>query len=115
MAHYAISREGMMALHQLRFDLANSTLGIDEAGKRLFMTIEGLSDGLGPYEKDILQLLRQMEISNAPAREAIEDLVNGVIPAMLQRIEEFLSAFGSGTDDGDVPPQRKLVLRRRQW
>ena len=104
-----------MVLQQLRIDLANATMGIDEAGKRLYMTVEGLSDGLGSYEKEILQLLRQMESSAAPAREATAELVDGIIPAMMQRIEEFLSAFGSGTDDEDVPPQRKLVLRRRQW
>lgn len=113
MARYAISWEGLAELEQLRINLADAVLGIDEAGKQLFMTVEGLSDGLGAYEKGIYQMLRQMSASNVPVREAAEELVNHFIPATMQKIEELLSGFGSGTDDEDIPPQRKLVLRKR--
>ena len=53
MAKYAISQEGIDALQTLSSRLVESTSSIDDASKVLYSTIEGVSDGLGVYEKDI--------------------------------------------------------------
>ena len=74
MAKYAISQEGIDALQTLSSRLVESTSSIDDASKVLYSTIEGVSDGLGVYEKDIYILLRDVINTNQKGKKSVNQL-----------------------------------------
>ena len=114
MAKYAISQEGLNSLDKLSNDLIQVIVGIDDACKALYTRIEGLESGLGLYEKDILQCIREVVTANRHGKESVEYLVTASIPAQKAIIEELMSMVGGTSgDDDDQPPQKKLVLKRR--
>lgn len=116
MAKYAISQEGIDALQTLSSRLVESTSSIDDASKVLYSTIEGVSDGLGVYEKDIYILLRDVINTNQKGKESVDQLTRISIPRQILEIEKLLILCGgdSSDEDPDEPPQKKLVLRRHR-
>lgn len=114
MAKYAISREGLESLNKLSRELVQVVAGIENATQHLYHQVEALESGLGVYEKDVLQCIRQVIAACQQGREGVEYLVTTGIPQQMAMIEEIMYMFGEESGGGDdEPPQKKLVLRRR--
>ena len=99
MAKYAISQEGIDALQTLSSRLVESTSSIDDASKVLYSTIEGVSDGLGVYEKDIYILLRDVINTNQKGKESVDQLTRISIPKQILEIEKLLILCGGDSSD----------------
>lgn len=113
MAKFAISQEGLDSLDKLSNDLKQVVTGIEDACKTLYTKIEGIEDGLGVYNKDILICIRDVISINKAGTASIEYLTDISIPEHRRKIEEFMYFLGeTSDDDADQPPQKKLVLRR---
>lgn len=91
MAKYGISQEGVSALNQLASDMMNINNDIEECGRTLKTTVSGLSDGLGVYEEQIIDLVD--EVNNVQERGR-EPLIQLSVKAkdMANRVSELVSA-----------------------
>lgn len=91
MAKYGISQEGVSALNQLASDMMNINNDIEECGRTLKTTVSGLSDGLGVYEDQIIDLVD--EVNNVQERGR-EPLIQLSVKAkdMANRVSELVSA-----------------------
>ena len=116
MAKYAISQEGIDSLQTLASKLFESTSSIDDASKVLYSTIEGISDGLGVYKKNVYVLLRDIITTNQKGKNSVEQLTRISIPKRILEIEKLLILCGGDFSDGnlDEPPQKILVLQRHR-
>ncbi len=91
MAKYGISQEGVSALNQLASDMMNINNDIEECGRTLKTTVSGLSDGLGVYEEQIIDLVD--EVNNVQERGR-EPLIQLSVKAkdMANRVSELVSS-----------------------
>ena len=91
MAKYGISQEGISALNQLASDMMKINNDIEECGRTLKTTVSGLSDGLGVYEEQIIDLVD--EVNNVQERGR-EPLIQLSVKAkdMANRVSELVSA-----------------------
>ena len=91
MAKYGISQEGVSALNQLASDMMNINNDIEECGRTLKTTVSGLSDGLGVYEEEIIDLVD--EVNNVQERGR-EPLIQLSVKAkdMANRVAELVGA-----------------------
>lgn len=91
MAKYGISQEGVSALNQLASDMMSINNDIEECGRTLKTTVSGLSDGLGVYEEQIIDLVD--EVNNVQERGR-EPLIQLSVKAkdMANRVSELVSA-----------------------
>lgn len=78
MATYGISREGVDALKQLATDMSSLNDDIEECGNKLTSTVSGLSEGLGIYEEQILDLISQVNSTQEKGRGSVELLTTKV-------------------------------------
>lgn len=74
MAVYGISKEGANALKQLAQDMGTLNSDIQECGKKLTGQVSALSDGLGIYEAQILELVAGVNQAQEKGRESVEQL-----------------------------------------
>lgn len=116
MTKFAISKEGIESLEQLRFKLMQSVIEINDAVTALFESIESVGDSLGVFEKDLLECVKGTIGAVNQSREPISHLVATSIPQRILDIEELMALTGEGDfgggEDGDSPPRKKLVLKR---
>lgn len=71
MAKYGISQEGVDALNQLAQDMMNINNDIEQSGRTLKGQISGLSDGLGVYEDEIIELVDEVNNAQEKGRESL--------------------------------------------
>lgn len=74
MAKYQISEKGVADLKKLAADMSKINDDIDSNGKKLTTVISGLSDELGIYEDDILNLVSSVNAAKEKGRESIDVL-----------------------------------------
>lgn len=91
MAKYAISQEGVSALNQLASDMMNINNEIEECGRKLKTTVSGLSDELGIFEDEIIDLVDEVNIVQERGREPLIQL-SVKAKEMANRIQGFVSA-----------------------
>lgn len=91
MAKYAISQEGVSALNQLASDMMNINNEIEECGRKLKTTVSGLSDELGIFEDEIIDLVDEVNIVQERGREPLIQL-SVKAKEMANRIQELVSA-----------------------
>lgn len=91
MAKYGISPEGVSALHQLSQDMRSINTTIEECGNTLKGKVSGLSDGLGVYGDEILELVD--EVNNAQ-RKGAEALIKLSVKAteLANQVEALLNS-----------------------
>lgn len=78
MATYGISREGVDALKQLSTDLGSLNNDIEECGSKLTSAVSGLSEGLGIYDEQILDLIAKVNATQEKGRSSVELLTTKV-------------------------------------
>lgn len=71
MAKYGISQEGVDALNQLAQDMMNINNDIEQSGRNLKGQVSGLSDGLGVYEDEIIELVDEVNNAQEKGRESL--------------------------------------------
>ncbi len=71
MAKYGISQEGVDALTQLAQDMMNINNDIEQSGRTLKSQVSGLSDGLGVYEDEIIELVDEVNNAQEKGRESL--------------------------------------------
>lgn len=71
MAKYGISQEGVDALNQLAQDMMNINNDIEQSGRTLKSQVSGLSDGLGVYEDEIIELVDEVNNAQEKGRESL--------------------------------------------
>ena len=71
MAKYGISQEGVDALNQLASDMMNINNDIEQSGRTLKGQVSGLSDGLGVYEEEIIELVDEVNNAQEKGRESL--------------------------------------------
>lgn len=91
MAKYGISQEGVSALNQLASDMMNINNDIEECGRTLKTTVSGLSDGLGVYEEQIIDLVDEVNNVQERGREPLIQL-SAKAKDMTNRVSELVSA-----------------------
>lgn len=91
MAVYGISREGASALKQLANDMRTLNSDIQECGQTLRGKVSGLSDGLGIYESQILDLVDGVNQAQEKGRESVE-LLTTKVDKMAQDVETMVQA-----------------------
>ena len=91
MAKYGISQEGVSALNQLASDMMNINHDIEECGRTLKTTVSGLSDGLGVYEEQIIDLVDEVNNVQERGREPLIQL-SAKAKDMANRVSELVSA-----------------------
>lgn len=74
MAKYGINKEGVDALNQLANDLGNINKDIEDDGKKLKTTVSSLSDNLGIYEDQILEVIENVNKAQQKGRDSIQQL-----------------------------------------
>lgn len=78
MAKYGISNEGVTALRKLATDMSTLNSDIEANGTKLTTAVSGLSDGLGIYEEQILELIASVNSTQAKGRESVQTLTTKV-------------------------------------
>lgn len=91
MAVYGISKEGVDALKQLASDMSKLNNDIQEAGKKLTTTVNGLGEGLGVYEDQILELVSGVNAAQDKGRESV-DLLTNKVNKMAADVEALVQA-----------------------
>ena len=91
MAKYGISQEGVSALNQLASDMMNINNDIEECGRTLKTTVSGLSDGLGVYDEQIIDLVDEVNNVQERGREPLIQL-SAKAKDMANRVSELVSA-----------------------
>ena len=71
MAKYGISQEGVDALNQLAQDMININNDIEQSGRTLKGQVSGLSEGLGVYEDEIIELVDEVNNAQEKGRESL--------------------------------------------
>lgn len=74
MAKYGINKEGVASLNQLANDLGTINKDIEDDGKKLKTTVSGLSDNLGIYEEQIIELIDRVNTEQQKGRDSIQQL-----------------------------------------
>ena len=91
MAKYGINKEGVEALNQLANDLGNINKDIEDDGKKLKTSVASLSDNLGIYEDQILELVDKVNSAQEKGRESIQQL-SGTVKKKASEAEELVNA-----------------------
>lgn len=91
MAVYGVNQEGAAALNQLSADLSNLNNNIAESSTLLLNTINGLSDGLGIYEKEIMEVLRNVTATQKKGSDSIDFLAKKA-STMSKQVEALVSS-----------------------
>lgn len=71
MAKYGISQEGVDALNQLARDMMNINTEMEQCGRTLKGQISGLSDELGVYGDEIIELVDEVNNAQEKGRESL--------------------------------------------
>lgn len=71
MAKYGISQEGVASLNQLAQDMMNINNNIEQCGRTLKGKVSGLSEGLGIYEEEIIELVDEVNNAQEKGRESL--------------------------------------------
>ena len=74
MAKYGINKEGVASLNQLANDLGTINKDIEDDGKKLKSTVSGLSDNLGIYEEQIIELIDKVNTEQQKGSDSIQQL-----------------------------------------
>ena len=74
MAKYGINKEGVASLNQLANDFGTINKDIEDDGKKLKSTVSGLSDNLGIYEEQIIELIDKVNTEQQKGRDSIQQL-----------------------------------------
>lgn len=114
MAIYAISKEGIQALHALASNIQNAGNDILYSSNALLNEINGLETELGVYYQHILLLVKKIILTIQQAKEGddgIDSLSQKHIPRLINAIETVYG-FDICSDDDDVPYQKEKTLRR---
>lgn len=90
MAKVDISYKGIEHLNKLKADLLGFNNDIESAGITLRNVVNGLSDELGTYETDILELIDEINKVQESGRGTIEELSNK-IDKLILRIEPLIT------------------------
>ena len=98
MAKYAISPEGSAAMKSLAQSLLMSANGIIEASTSLFQKTSALSDGLGLYEEEILQIISKNKSVLVTNKDAIVSLATAA-KQMSENIETLFPFSAEGSSD----------------
>ena len=114
MTRFAISREGIEGLEQLRLELMQAAIDVNDAATILYESIESIGDKLGVFEKELLECVKSAISAVEDSREPISRLVATSIPQRIMDIEELMALTGESGFDGDEdsPPRKRLVLKR---
>ena len=91
MAKYGISQEGVDALNQLAQDMMNINNDIEQSGRTLKGQISGLSDGLGVYEDEIIELVGEVNNAQEKGRESLIKLSTKA-KELANQVSELLNA-----------------------
>ena len=91
MAKYGISQEGVDALNQLAQDMMNINNDIEQSGRTLKGQISGLSDGLGVYEDEIIELVDEVNNAQEKGRESLIKLSTKA-KELSNQVSELLNA-----------------------
>lgn len=78
MAKYGINKEGADSLKQLANDLGSINKEIEENGTKLKTKISSLSDNLGIYENQILELVENVNKVQRKGVDSIQKLSDDV-------------------------------------
>lgn len=91
MAKYQISEKGVAELKKLAADMSSLNNDIDDNGKKLTAVISGLSDELGIYEDEILDLVSSVNATKERGRESV-DILTEKINKLADDVEELVNA-----------------------
>lgn len=91
MAKYQISEKGVAELKKLATDMSSLNNDIDDNGKKLTAVISGLSDELGIYEDEILDLVSSVNATKERGRESV-DILTEKINKLADDVEELVNA-----------------------
>mgnify|MGYP004631690893 FL=1 len=91
MAKYQISEKGVAELKKLAADMSSLNNDIDDNGRKLTAVIGGLSDGLGIYEDEIMDLVSSVNATKEKGRESVEVLTEK-INKLADDVEELVNA-----------------------
>lgn len=91
MAKYGISQEGVDALNQLASDMMNINNDIEQSGRTLKSQVSGLSDGLGVYEEEIIELVDEVNNAQEKGRESLIKLSTKA-KELANQVSELLNA-----------------------
>ncbi len=91
MAKYGISQEGVDALNQLASDMMNINNDIEQSGRTLKGQVSGLSDGLGVYEEEIIELVDEVNNAQEKGRESLIKLSTKA-KELANQVSELLNA-----------------------
>ena len=91
MAKYGISQEGVDALSQLASDMMNINNDIEQSGRTLKGQLSGLSDGLGVYEDEIIDLVDEVNNAQEKGRESLIKLSTKA-KELANQVSELLNA-----------------------
>lgn len=91
MAKYGISQEGIDALNQLASDMMNINNNIEQSGRTLKGQVSGLSDGLGLYEDEIIELVDEVNNAQEKGRESLIKLSTKA-KELANQVSELLNA-----------------------
>jgi phage I-like protein len=90
-AKYGISQEGIDALNQLASDMMNINNNIEQSGRTLKGQVSGLSDGLGLYEDEIIELVDEVNNAQEKGRESLIKLSTKA-KELANQVSELLNA-----------------------
>lgn len=91
MAKYGISQDGVDALNQLVSDMMNINNNIEQSGRTLKSQVSGLSDGLGVYEEEIIELVDEVNNAQEKGRESLIKLSTKA-KELANQVSELLNA-----------------------
>ncbi|MCR5111641.1 MAG: hypothetical protein K6B38_12195 [Ruminococcus sp.] len=75
MAKYGVDKAGADKLRDLAIDLRKFSDSITESGNTLKNTISGLSDGLGVFADQILEMATGVNLSQNKCKESVDTLI----------------------------------------
>ena len=90
MTRYGVSKEGVESLNQLASDLDSLNGEIHDAGRRLRSQVFSVEEGLGIFDRQILNIIAKVDATQEVGNEAVEQL-SANVKKLASEVEALVS------------------------
>lgn len=91
MTKYGVSNEGVESLDQLAGDLDSLNEEIHEAGRKLSSRVSAVEEGLGIFDRQIINIVSKVNATQEAGNETVDQL-SASVKKLASEVEALVSA-----------------------